>query len=234
MLLLIILLIGAVSSFSSGSVLDKHGIEKIGTHNLTGNQYVTMAEVVAMFDDFSNRQTVAYDSLRKNIDEVDQSQKLTETAMKKQLEKYEIENNMKIDGLLQRDPQINEKVGLTTCVSVDGFVDDHTLIRMDEVRTHVGIVDLAAVRNGGRFTCEKDGLYQISVIMNSPTSNAQFSVKVNGNTVSTLRLSSDNNINSATSVVAADLQTGDIVWAQAESRFHVYFHWSCMTVVKVN
>ena len=48
MLLLIILLIGVVSSFSSGSVVDKHGIEKTGTHNLTGNQYVTMAEVVAM------------------------------------------------------------------------------------------------------------------------------------------------------------------------------------------
>jgi hypothetical protein len=61
-----------------------------------------------------------------------------------------------------------------TCVS---FV--HTLIRFDEVRTHVGIVDLAAVRNSGRFTCEKDGLYQISVVMNSPIANAQFSVQLN-------------------------------------------------------
>lgn len=48
MLLLIVVLIGAVSSFSSGSVVDKHGIEKTGTHNLTGNQYVTMAAVVTM------------------------------------------------------------------------------------------------------------------------------------------------------------------------------------------
>lgn len=125
-------------------------------------------------------------------------------------------------------------MALTTCVSVDGFVSDHTLIRLDEVRTHVGIVDIAAVRNSGRFTCEKDGLYQISVVMNSPTSNAQFSVQINGNTVSTLRLSNDNNIDAGTSVVAADLQVGDIVWVQADSRFHVYFHWSCMTIVKVN
>jgi D-alanyl-D-alanine dipeptidase len=273
MLLLTVLLIGAVSSFSSGSVVNKHGIEKIGTHNLTGNQYVTMAEVVAMqqqqqhkfeiallamksqleqklslsndtltpvvqwqqkyndlktnnirlqhtynhlldkyiaiekelilvrnqsselstnlgkvnnvtleqdmhslqqqvksigiktyllvsndrnrnrdiaalynknadsekriaslvsetitnfdriehdqhvtvinmgrrFDDFSTRQTVAYDSLHKKIDEVDQSQNLTATAMNKQLEDYEIQNNMKVDGLLQRATQTNEK-----------------------------------------------------------------------------------------------------------------------------
>ena len=114
------------------------------------------------------------------------------------------------------------------------FCFDHTLIRFDEVRTHVGIVDVAAVRNSGRFTCEKDGLYQISVVMNSPTANTQFSVQLNGNTVSTLRLSNDNNIDAGTSVVAADLQVGDIVWVQADSRFHVYFRWSCMTVVKVN
>ena len=273
MLLLTVLLIGAVSSFSSGSVVNKHGIEQIGTHNLTGNQYVTMAEVVAMqqqqqhkfeiallamksqleqklslsndtltpvvqwqqkyndlktnnirlqhtynhlldkyiaiekelilvrnqsselstklgkvnnvkleqdmhslqqqvksigiktyllvsndrnrnrdiaalynknadsekriaslvsetinnfdriehdqnvtvinmgrrFDDFSTRQTVAYDSLHKKIDEVDQSQNLTATAMNKQLEDYEIQNNMKVNGLLQRATQTNEK-----------------------------------------------------------------------------------------------------------------------------
>lgn len=273
MLLLTVLLIGAVSSVSSGTVVDKHGIEKIGTHNLTGNQYVTMAEVVAMqqqqqhkfeiallamksqleqklslsndtltpvvewqqkyndlktnnirlqhtynhlldkyidiekelilvrnqsselntklgkvnnvkleqdmhslqqqvksigkktyllksndrnrnrdiaalynknadsekritslvsetinnydriehdqnvtvinmgrrFDDFSTRQTVAYDSLHKKIDEVDQSQNLTATAINKQLEDYEIQTNMKVDGLLQRATQTNEK-----------------------------------------------------------------------------------------------------------------------------
>ena len=48
--------------------------------------------------------------------------------------------------------------------------------------------------------------------MNSPIANAQFSVQLNGNTVSTLRLSNDNNIDAGTSVVAADLQVGDIVW----------------------
>jgi hypothetical protein len=50
--------------------------------------------------------------------------------------------------------------------------------------------------------------------MNSPTANTQFSVQLNGNTVSTLRLSNDNNIDAGTSVVAADLQVGDIVWGK--------------------
>jgi hypothetical protein len=49
------------------------------------------------------------DSLHKKIDEVDQSQNLTATAMNKQLEDYEIQNNMKVDGLLQHATQTNEK-----------------------------------------------------------------------------------------------------------------------------
>jgi hypothetical protein len=43
--------------------------------------------------------------------------------------------------------------------------------------------------------------------MNSPTANAQFSVQLNGNTVSTLRLSNDNNIDAGTSVVACSKKT---------------------------
>jgi hypothetical protein len=48
-------------------------------------------------------------SLHKKIDEVDQSQNLTATAINKQLEDYEIQTNMKVDGLLQRATQTNEK-----------------------------------------------------------------------------------------------------------------------------
>ncbi|CAC5357455.1 unnamed protein product [Mytilus coruscus] len=128
----------------------------------------------------------------------------------------------------------NEKVAVTTCVSVDGDRHSGQTIKFDEIRSHTGIINLSSIRSSGVFTVEKPGLYHISVVINGRKSNAQFSIHINGNSLSTLRMSSDETIATGTSVVAVDLQTGDIVAVAADSLFQVYFHWSCLTVVKIN
>lgn len=122
---------------------------------------------------------------------------------------------------------------MTACASVDGVTTHDGVIRFDQLRSHVGIADLSTIRSTGKFTCEKAGLYQVSVVINTPTDHARFSTHVNGNLVSTLSVSTDNHVDTGTSVIAVELQAGDVVWVQADTDIHVYFHWSCMTVVKI-
>lgn len=125
-------------------------------------------------------------------------------------------------------------MAVTACVSVDGDRHSGQTIKFDEIRSHTGILNLSAIRSSGVFTAEIPGLYHITVVINGRKSNAQFSIHINGNSLSTLRMSSDETIASGTSVVAVELQTGDIVAVAADSTFQVYFHWSCLTVVKIN
>ncbi|XP_071172132.1 uncharacterized protein [Mytilus edulis] len=127
-----------------------------------------------------------------------------------------------------------EKVAVTACVSVDGDRHSGQTIKFDEIRSHIGILNLSAIRSSGVFTAEKPGLYHITVVINGRKSNAQFSIHINGNSLSTLRMSSDETIATGTSVVAVELQIGDVVAVAADSTFQVYYHWSCLTVVKIN
>lgn len=120
------------------------------------------------------------------------------------------------------------------CVAVDGDRHSRQIIKFDEIRFHIGIINFSAIRSSGVFTTEKPGLYHISAVINGRKANAQFSIHVNGNTLSTLRMSSDEFIATGTSVVVAELQIGDVISVTADSTFQVYTHWSCMTIVKID
>ena len=72
-------------------------------------------------------------------------------------------------------------MGMTACASVDGVTTHDGVIRFDQLRSHVGIADLSTIRSTGTFTCEKAGMYQVSVVINTPTDHARFSTHVNGN-----------------------------------------------------
>ncbi|VDI64601.1 Hypothetical predicted protein [Mytilus galloprovincialis] len=127
-----------------------------------------------------------------------------------------------------------ERVAVTMCVAVDGDRHSRQIIKFDEIRFHIGIINFSAIRSSGVFTTEKPGLYHISAVINGRKANAQFSIHVNGNTLSTLRMSSDEFIATGTSVVVAELQIGDVITVTADSTFQVYTHWSCMTIVKID
>ncbi|XP_063416748.1 uncharacterized protein LOC134698991 [Mytilus trossulus] len=181
----------------------------------------------------SNGSNISIIELGKRIELVENYHNSTVIALSKQIKEYQSKQNITEERIMQRVSQENEKVAITTCVSVDGVVHHNNAIKFDQVRSHVGILDMAAIRTTGKFTCEKDGVYHISVVINTPTDHASFSIYMNGNSVSKLSISSDNHVDTGTSVVALELQIGDIVWVQADTDIHVYFHWSCMTVVKL-
>ncbi|CAC5357457.1 unnamed protein product [Mytilus coruscus] len=181
----------------------------------------------------SNGPNVSFLDLGKRIELVESNHNSTVVSLSKQIQEYQFKQNVTEERIMQRVSQANEKVAVTTCVSVDGVVHHNNAIRFDQVRSHVGILDMAAIRTTGKFTCEKGGVYHISVVINTPTDHASFSIYMNGNSVSKLSISSDSHVDTGTSVVALELQIGDIVWVQADTDTHVYFHWSCMTVVKL-
>ncbi|CAG2246960.1 unnamed protein product [Mytilus edulis] len=181
----------------------------------------------------SNGSNVSIIDIGKRIELVESNHNSTVIALSKQIKEYQFKQNVTEERIMQKVAQANEKVAITTCVSVDGVVHHNNAIKFDQVRSHVGILDMAAIRTTGKFTCEKGGVYHISVVINTPTDHSSFSIYMNGNSVSKLSISSDNHVDTGTSVVALELQIGDIVWVQADTDIHVYFHWSCMTVVKL-
>ena len=132
-------------------------------------------------------------------------------------------------------------VVLTSCFSSYTSPQPPTdLIKFDDVRTYVGIENVYPFKHSGKFTCEKAGLYHISVVVTSNTDRAAYSIYRNDDLLLLKVYIATHTANAwehtGTGVIAIKLYVGDTISVKKELKdMHVYGSmYSCLTIVKIN
>lgn len=93
---------------------------------------------------------------------------------------------------------------------------------------------MSTFKSSGKFTCEVEGLYQISVTILSHTGDKRFGIYMNNHLVSKAYISSTSNSESGTAVAVVVLKRNDKVSVQSlEDNLYVNNYASCITIVKL-
>ncbi|VDI06924.1 Hypothetical predicted protein [Mytilus galloprovincialis] len=148
-----------------------------------------------------------------------------------------IMNNQTFIHLQQQIDNSTEQVAMTAHPSSN--YNKAGIIKFDNVAFSVGIKNLTAFKNSGKFVCEKEGLYILSVKIYSNTNGAHFYISLNGNTISYTKVSYNSNHpsameNTSTAVLTVQLRLNDSVWVFYPRAAHVAgIAWSTFTIVKI-
>ena len=129
---------------------------------------------------------------------------------------------------------------LTTCATTKAAMLSTKLIEFTDVRAVSGIRNVSHIRTSGQFTCEKSGLYQISVFVMSEIQGAQLLLLKNNNKILAYghfpRVKGS--YSTSTIVLFVELSENDTIGAklQAVGTKYVTFFGSgqsCLSILKV-
>ena len=130
---------------------------------------------------------------------------------------------------------------MTSCSSV-GTVQSGDIIRFPDIVTIYGISDNTkhSFIKTGKFSCEKAGLYLVTVSVMSLSPNACFNIKKDGQLLRSVQVTPHsnwiNNYHTGTGSVVVMLDAGENVYSKAiqATKIHHENGYSCMTITKIN
>lgn len=129
-------------------------------------------------------------------------------------------------------------VAMTACVSTCTSQSTGHNVKFDDVRTQVGINNIASFRTSGQFTSEVRGLYLVSAWIHTTTNYGYFHIYKNqiiiGSIIFNYISTSGNIENTGTAVVAVELDIGDTVRVQTGRTMYIRSLQSCFTIAKLN
>jgi hypothetical protein len=96
-----------------------------------------------------------------------------------------------------------------------------------------GINNISLLNSTGKFSCEEEGLYQISVSIVSKTVHSRYNIFKNNRLISWTYVSDDDYIDTGTTVAAVELKVNDTLWVMANTDIIDYLGWSCVTIIKI-
>lgn len=159
-----------------------------------------------------------------------------------------LENNANTEALsrtvtsLEKEIEdIKTPVAMTSCSAV-GTVHTDDIIRFPNIATIYGISDNTknSFIRTGKFTCEKAGLYLVTVSVMSLSYNACFNIKKDGELLRSVQVAphslTTNNYHTGTGSVVVKLDVGETVYSKAilTMKVHNENGYSCITITKVN
>lgn len=110
------------------------------------------------------------------------------------------------------------------------------IMKFDDVKYSIGISNVSAYENTGKFICELEGLYIVSASVMSYTSAAQYYISLNGNSISNTYIGDHSGRNYFTGAVTVTrkLNPADQVWLEAYGSWNFYGGlFSKFTIIKI-
>jgi hypothetical protein len=123
-------------------------------------------------------------------------------------------------------------VALTACANSETFLAG-SVVKFTRIRSIVGINNISLLNSTGKFSCEEEGLYQISVSIVSKTVHSRYNIFKNNRLISWTYVSDDDYIDTGTTVAAVELKVNDTLWVMANTDIIDYLGWSCVTIIKI-
>ncbi|VDI22108.1 Hypothetical predicted protein [Mytilus galloprovincialis] len=167
-----------------------------------------------------------FDSLSSKMRDLGVAESKRESIMKSSLLRQQSRFNESFDKIyehfqvrfnnsLQEIEIKQKKVGFTSCASSGQTCSSGSFIKFPDVLSKIGISNMSTFKSSGKFTCEAEGLYQISVTILSHTGGKRFGIYMNNHLVSKAYISSTSNSESGTAVAVVVLKRNDKVSVQS-------------------
>jgi len=121
-------------------------------------------------------------------------------------------------------------VALKTCVG--SSYDANGVIKLTDVKIADGIHNTDSIRNTGIFTCEKPGLYLISVFIQTNAKHSRYYVRKNNNEIADGYSSITDYYETTSVTVIEHLTVHDTISVTGE--LYVFSsHESCLTILQI-
>ncbi|CAG2196858.1 unnamed protein product [Mytilus edulis] len=145
------------------------------------------------------------------------------TAVKKEMMNNVQHLQFGLNDTLSKLDRMSNRVVLSAWLSGE-TVASSAVIPFKQVHTSHGINDITSIGNEGKFTCEKSGLYLISVYVatNANAAGYYYHVYKNNQRVATAYRHPQSYIITVTVIVAERLQTNDTVYVKNAQQMYVY------------
>ncbi|XP_071122613.1 putative leucine-rich repeat-containing protein DDB_G0290503 [Mytilus edulis] len=144
------------------------------------------------------------------------------TAVKKDMMNDVQHLQFGLNDTLSKLDRMSNRVVLSARTSV-GTVAASAVIPFKQVHISHGINDITSIRNEGKFTCEKSGLYLISVyVATNANAAGYYYVYKNNQVVATAYRHPQSYIITLTAIVTERLQTNDTVFVRNGPEMYVY------------
>lgn len=102
-----------------------------------------------------------------------------------------------------------------TARPLSGLYDAGRIITYDSVEPSNGIKNVTSFQTSGIFTCEKRGIYQISVFITTNTHNSRFNVYKNKLYIAEIFNSFENFYSTGTTIIVTEMEVSDTVFVKA-------------------
>ncbi|CAG2211180.1 C1QG [Mytilus edulis] len=190
------------------------------------------------FHQLESSHNTAYNTLNQKIMDLKQHSEIIENDTLLNVNK-EFQNIQKNVSMALADLELHikdnsRKVAVTSCVSNEKTYNTGTSIKFDNVRTSIEIKNLSTFKSTGKFSCEVEGLYHISVYIVSYTARSEYSIYKNNNKLTTTYSDTAGHIQTSAGAVVMKMNVGDTIFVIPDFNMHVYAdHWSCITTAMI-
>ncbi|XP_063448220.1 uncharacterized protein LOC134727764 [Mytilus trossulus] len=156
--------------------------------------------------------------------------------IEKKSEETENLNNLTFSRIQQQINESTEQVAMTAHPTFSGTSSG--IMKFDDVSFSIGINNLAAYKNTGKFICERKGLYIISSSIMSHANLGDYYIMLNDNIISETRVGYSSSppssmYHTGTIVLALQLHPNDSVWVHNPGYYMNGGLYSTLTIVKV-
>ncbi|XP_071181361.1 uncharacterized protein [Mytilus edulis] len=112
------------------------------------------------------------------------------------------------------------------------------IIKFDDVAFSAGIKNLTTYKSSGKFICEKEGLYLISVSIRSLSNGAYFVIYQNSGLISYTEIGYNSDggsmAHTGTVILALQVHLNDSVWVYFPGAYRIKGgRWSTLTIIKL-
>lgn len=108
------------------------------------------------------------------------------------------------------------------------------IVKFSRVKTSIGISGMALFKTSGKFKCEYEGLYSVSILLNAFNTQVFYSIYLNGN-VYAYDYEYDNKVlhQGGAITVIVNLHPSDMLWVQLSGDMYVIGGYSYISIVMI-
>ncbi|VDI18560.1 Hypothetical predicted protein [Mytilus galloprovincialis] len=125
------------------------------------------------------------------------------------------------------------KVAITAC-SVSKDESSGYIVPFAIVKTSIGINNSSYFKSSGKFKCEYEGLYAVTVSLTAYNTLINYGIYLNGNEYTAVyELNNKVVFQRGSTTVVVNLHRNDILWVQLNDRMYVHERNSCIAIVMI-
>lgn len=126
------------------------------------------------------------------------------------------------------------KVAITACLVVGADESAGYIVKFANVKSSIGINGISYFKSSGKFKCEYEGLYAVTVSLTAYNTLINYGIYLNGKEYTAVyELNNKVSFQRGTTTVVVNLHRNDILWVQLKDRMFVTDSNSCIAIVMI-